>query len=44
MKKLSILLPFFCGLLCLQPARAQFIPGGIFERNQGSFIKSSPLM
>ena len=27
-----------CLLLCLQPARAQFIPGGIFERNQGSVI------
>ena len=27
-----------CGLLGLLPARAQFIPGGIFDRNQGSVL------
>ena len=35
-KKLSILL--LCGLVWLQPAWAQFIPGGVFDRNQGSVI------
>ena len=34
--KLFILL--CCGLLGLLPARAQFIPGGIFDRNQGSVL------
>ncbi|MBQ5435064.1 MAG: outer membrane beta-barrel protein, partial [Bacteroidales bacterium] len=27
-----------CGLLGLLPARAQFIPGGVFDRNQGSVL------
>ncbi|MBR6869970.1 MAG: carboxypeptidase regulatory-like domain-containing protein, partial [Bacteroidales bacterium] len=27
-----------CGMLGLMPARAQFIPGGIFDRNQGSVL------
>ena len=35
-KKLSILL--LCGLVWLQPAWAQFIPGGLFDRNQGSVV------
>ncbi|MBR6423774.1 MAG: outer membrane beta-barrel protein [Bacteroidales bacterium] len=34
----KILLAFFCCLCCLPAARAQFIPGGLFERNQGSVI------
>ena len=34
--KLFLLL--FCGLLGLLPARAQFIPGGVFDRNQGSVL------
>ena len=35
-KKVSILL--LCGLVWLQPAWAQFIPGGLFDRNQGSVV------
>ena len=35
-KKVSILL--LCGLFWLLPARAQFIPGGLFDRNQGSVV------
>lgn len=34
----KILLAFFCCLCCMPAARAQFIPGGLFERNQGSVL------
>ncbi|MBO4535652.1 MAG: carboxypeptidase regulatory-like domain-containing protein, partial [Bacteroidales bacterium] len=35
---LSIGLMCICGLMGLLPARAQFIPGGVFDRNQGSVL------
>ena len=38
MKRLILTLLLSCGLLLSQPAWAQFIPGGLFERNQGSVL------
>ena len=34
----KLLLTIFCALCWLLPARAQFIPGGLFEKNQGSVL------
>ena len=36
--KNKLFLLLFCGLLGVLPARAQFIPGGVFDRNQGSVV------